>query len=100
MTLAEVKRLLQKRGEEDELNYVQRITLDYATKVTKLTSRDSKKLLKLLTSLGISTDVSIQIINSMPTTLDELRIFLPQKSSIPSEEEIKKIFSKIKEFKV
>ncbi|MFX0068332.1 MAG: hypothetical protein ACFFA1_02720 [Promethearchaeota archaeon] len=100
MTLAEVKRLLQKRGEEDELNYVQRITLDYATKVTKLTSRDSKKLLKLLTSLGVSTNVSIQIINSMPTTKDELRVFMSQKSNLPSEEEIKKILSKIKEFKV
>jgi len=100
LTLAEVKRLLLKRGGEDELNYVQRITLDYANKVTKLTPRDSKKFLKVLASLGISTNVSIQIINSMPTTMDELRVFLTQKSNVPSEEEMKKIFNKMKEFKV
>ncbi|MFX1485709.1 MAG: RNA polymerase Rpb4 family protein [Promethearchaeota archaeon] len=99
MTLAEVKRLLLKRGGEDELNYVQRITLDYVNKVTKLTSRDSKKLLKILTSLGISTNTSIQIINSMPTTRGELRVFLSQEANTPSEEEMKKILNKIKEFK-
>lgn len=100
MTLAEVKRLLLKRGGEDELNYVQRITLDYANKVTKLTSRDSKKLLKILTALGIGTSTSIQIINSMPVTKDELRVFLSQEPNTPSEEEMKKILNKIKEFKV
>ncbi|MHA1207672.1 MAG: hypothetical protein ACTSRF_00270 [Candidatus Freyarchaeota archaeon] len=36
LTLAEVKKILEERGTKGELSYVQRVTLDYATKFSQL----------------------------------------------------------------
>jgi DNA-directed RNA polymerase subunit F len=76
LTLPQVKAVLSSVGEEN-LDQFQRRTLDYVSKFAKAEPADAEKLLETLTKeYGIEEDEAVQIINSMPETVDELRIFL------------------------
>jgi DNA-directed RNA polymerase subunit F len=76
LTLPQVKAVLSSVGEEN-LDQFQRRTLDYVSKFAKAEPADAEKLLATLTKeYGIDEDEAVQIINSMPETVDELRIFL------------------------
>jgi len=99
LSLAEVKSILQKRGKEGELSYVQRVTLDYVNKMTPLTATKAKKLIKELTKMGISQKTAIQITDALPEYEEELSIFLVNEEKKFEPEEIKKILEKIKEYK-
>lgn len=62
-----------------ELNQFQRRTLDYATAFSKLDPKDADKLIdKLSKILDVGSKELIQIVNCMPETVEELRIFLPR----------------------
>ncbi|MHA1755072.1 MAG: RNA polymerase Rpb4 family protein [Candidatus Odinarchaeia archaeon] len=99
LTLAEVKNLLQKREKEGELSYVQRVTLDYVTKMTPLTATKAKKLTKELIKIGISKENAIQIVNALPDFKEELSVFLTTEEKKFTPEEIEEILKKIKEYK-
>mgnify|MGYP001160588641 CR=1 FL=1 len=99
LSLAEVKGILQKRGKEGELSYVQRVTLDYVSKMTPLLAAKAKKLIKDLVKSGISLEKSIQITDALPDYEDELSIFLSSENKKFESEEIKEILKKIKEYK-
>jgi len=76
LTLPQVKQVLSSVGEEN-LDQFQRRTLDYVSKFAKCEAADAEKLLETLTKeYGLDEDEAVQIINSMPETVDELRVFL------------------------
>ena len=76
LTLPQVKKALASVGEEN-LDQFQRRTFDYASKFSKAASEDAEKLLEVLVKeYGLEEDEAVQIVNSMPETVDELRIFL------------------------
>jgi DNA-directed RNA polymerase subunit F len=76
LTLPQVKELLESIGEEN-LDQLQRRTFDYVSKFSKLHAEAAEKLVnKLVTEFGIEEDESIQIVNCMPRSIDELRVFL------------------------
>jgi DNA-directed RNA polymerase subunit F len=76
LTLPQVKQTLESIGEEN-LDQFQRRTLDYVSKFTKVAPTDAAFLLeKLMKEYGIDEDEAVQIINCMPETVDELRVFL------------------------
>jgi DNA-directed RNA polymerase subunit F len=76
LTLPQVKKALASVGEEN-LDQFQRRTFDYASKFAKATPEDAEKLLEVLVKeYGLDEDEAVQIVNSMPETVDELRIFL------------------------
>jgi DNA-directed RNA polymerase subunit F len=76
LTLPQVKKVLEAIGEEN-LDQFQRRTLDYVSKFTKVDPASAEMLLdKIVNEYGIDEDEAVQIINSMPETVDELRIFL------------------------
>ncbi|MCW4018458.1 MAG: RNA polymerase Rpb4 [Candidatus Bathyarchaeota archaeon] len=76
LTLPQVKQVLESLGEEN-LDQFQRRTLDYVSKFTKVTPADAEVLLqKLVTEYELDEDDAVQIINCMPESVDELRIFL------------------------
>ncbi len=98
LTLAEVKNILQKREKEGELSYVQRVTLDYVSKMTSLTVQQARNLVKELIKLGVSENTAIQIANALPEYKEELSVFLTgEKTFTP--EEVEEILKKIKEYK-
>jgi DNA-directed RNA polymerase subunit F len=76
LTLPQVKKLLESIGEEN-LDQFQRRTLDYVAKFSKVDAEAAEKLVeKLVTEFGLEKDEAVQIINCMPKTVEELRVFL------------------------
>jgi len=76
VTVPEVKKLLESMKEE-ELDQLQRRTLDYASKFSKTDVESSEILRKnLVEKFEVTEEEAVQIINSMPETIEELRVFL------------------------
>ena len=76
LTLPQVKKLLETIGEEN-LDQFQRRTLDYVNKFSKVDPEKAEELLQVLVKkYEIDEAEAIQIINCMPETVDELRVFL------------------------
>ncbi len=76
LTLPQVKQVLHSVGEEN-LDQFQRRTFDYVSKFAKAEPADADLLLeKLVKEYGLDEDEAVQIVNCMPETVDELRIFL------------------------
>jgi DNA-directed RNA polymerase subunit F len=76
LTLPQVKKLLSNIGEEN-LDQFQRRTLDYVKKFSKVEPEKAEELLtKLVKEYDLDEVEAVQIINCMPETVDELRVFL------------------------
>ncbi|MEM2148164.1 MAG: RNA polymerase Rpb4 [Candidatus Bathyarchaeia archaeon] len=76
LTIPEVKRLLEAIGEEN-LDQFQRRTLDYATKFSKVDGEAAKELVdKLVAEFGLEEYEAVQIVNCMPGSVEEVRVFL------------------------
>lgn len=76
LTIPQVKKVLESLGEEN-LDRLQRRTLDYVNKFSKVDPEKAEELLQTLVKEYELEEVeAVQIINCMPETLDELRVFL------------------------
>jgi len=76
LALPQVKKVLEAIGEEN-LDQFQRRTLDYVNKFSKLDAKAAEKLLeKLVKEFGLDEAEAVQVVNCMPETVDELRVFL------------------------
>jgi DNA-directed RNA polymerase subunit F len=76
LTLPQVKKVLETIGEEN-LDQFQRRTLDYVSKFSKAEPEKAEELLQiLLKEYELDEAEAVQIINCMPETVDELRVFL------------------------
>jgi len=76
VTTPQVKALLESLGEEN-LDQFQRRSLDYATKFSKVDPASAEKLLTELKETGMmDEEETVQIVNCMPETVGELRVFL------------------------
>jgi len=76
LTVPQVKKLLVSLGEEN-LDQFQRRTLDYASKFSKVDAEASEKLMeKLVEKFGLEEEEAIQVVNCMPKSVEELRVFL------------------------
>jgi DNA-directed RNA polymerase subunit F len=76
LTLPQVKKVLEQIGDEN-LDQFQRRTLDYASKFSKVDPEKAEELLvKLVKDYELDEVEAVQIINCMPETVDELRVFL------------------------
>lgn len=76
LTLPQVKKVLESIG-EDNLDQFQRRTLDYVNKFSKLDADKVEGLLEeLVREFGLDETEAVQVVNCMPETVDELRVFL------------------------
>jgi DNA-directed RNA polymerase subunit F len=76
LTLPQVKKALEEIGAEN-LDQFQRRTLDYASKFSKVDPAKAVELVaKLVKEYELDEVEAVQIINCMPETIDELRVFL------------------------
>ena len=76
ITVPQVKETLEAIGEE-RLNQFQRRTLDYAAKFSKVDSEMAETLVnKLVEQFELEEEEAVQIINCMPESIQELRVFL------------------------
>jgi DNA-directed RNA polymerase subunit F len=76
LTLPQVQKVLESLGEEN-LDQFQRRTFDYVSKFSKIDAEAAEKLVeRLVTEFGLEEEEAVQIINCMPQSVDELRVFL------------------------
>jgi len=76
LTIPQVKKVLDEIGEEN-LDQFQRRTLDYVNKFSKAEPIKAEELLQtLVKQYEIEEAEAVQIINCMPESVDELRVFL------------------------
>ena len=76
LSLPQVKKIMETIGEEN-LDQLQRRTFDYISKFSKLEAEDAEKLVKkLVVEFGLEELEAVQVVNCVPKTIEELRIFL------------------------
>ena len=76
LTIPQVKKLLEALGEEN-LDQFQRRVFDYVSKFSKVDAETSEKLVeKLVEEFGLEEKEAVQIVNCMPKSIEELRVFL------------------------
>jgi DNA-directed RNA polymerase subunit F len=81
-TTAEARKTLQK-AKEEELGEFQRRTLDYTAKFAKISPQKAEKLVRELGErFQLDRKDAIQIANTMPRYLEELRTILTVKGRI------------------
>ena len=81
-TTAEAKKTLEK-AKEEELGEFQRRTLDYTSKFSKIPPQKAEKLLKELgDKFQLDRKDAIQIANTMPRYIEELRTIVTVKGRI------------------
>ncbi len=97
LTLPQVKKLLDTIGEEN-LDQFQRRTLDYVSKFSKVDPAKAEELVAMLVKEYELDEVeAVQIINCMPETVDELRVFLAGGRKIIETSKLEKIVSILNE---
>jgi DNA-directed RNA polymerase subunit F len=97
LTLPQVKKVLNDIGEEN-LDQFQRRTLDYVNKFSKAEPEKAEKLLqKLVKEYGLEEAEAVQILNCMPETVDELRVFLAGGKKIIESQKLREIVELLNE---
>jgi DNA-directed RNA polymerase subunit F len=75
LTISEAKKLLESIG-EDKLDQFQRRSLDYASKFSKVEPEKAEELVKILNEkYGLEVEEAISIVNIMPESIEEIRVF-------------------------
>jgi len=99
LTVPEVKRLLEKIGEEN-LDQFQRRALDYAGKFSKLETKSVKPLIKELTgNYDFEQGEAVQIVNCMPENIEEIRVFLKGGRKIVETQKLKDILTLLNKYR-
>lgn len=76
LTVPQVKKMLETIGEE-HLDQFQRRALDYATKFSKAEPRAAEELVaKLTKEFGLEEEEAVQVVNCLPESVEEIRVFL------------------------
>lgn len=91
LTVPEVKQLLEAVGEEN-LDQFQRRALDYTAKFTRVEAKPAKELVKgLVDKFGIEEEEAVQMVNCMPESVGEIRVFLAGGRKIVEAQKLKDI---------
>ena len=99
VTLSEVKQLLAERKKVKDLSYEQDLTYKYAKKFSKLSPKDTEKLLgELRPIVGLSDAMAVKIVDLLPERKEILEMLFPKESKI-SDSTIEKILSLVKKYK-
>jgi len=92
LTLAEVKKILTQRGRKGELSYIQRVTLEHATRFSSFSASEARSMIKkLMKKFEMEEEMAIQLVNIVPTTVEELETFLAKSPRPYTKEDLKKI---------
>ena len=97
VTLEKVRDLLKQRESSHELNYIQRVTLEYALKFSKHFPHSEEMLDILGEQYNISREDGIQLINSNPERIEEIKLIIGDQLSDEIKQEILQLFKENKE---
>jgi DNA-directed RNA polymerase subunit F len=93
VTVPQVKEALDAIGEE-QLDQFQRRSLDYATKFTKVDPDKVDLIIKeFVETFEVDKEEAVQIVNAMPESIQEIRVFLAGGRKIIETSKLEKILS-------
>lgn len=99
VTIPEVKGILESIGEE-ELDQFQRRSLDYASKFSKVDPTTAEKLvLELIEKFELEEEEAVQLVNCMPESVEEIRVFLAGGRRIVETSKLEKILALMNEYR-
>ncbi len=98
LTIPEVKKLLEDLGPEAGGDFFIR-TYDYVSKFAKIGPEAGELVKKLVEEVGLTEEEAVQIVNCMPETEDELRVFLAGKVAFYSREKLRKILDLLDQYR-
>jgi DNA-directed RNA polymerase subunit F len=99
ITVPQVKEALESIGEE-QLDQFQRRSLDYATKFAKVEPTAVDALLKkLVDDFEVDEEEAVQIINAMPESIQEIRVFLAGGRKIIETSKLEKILAFLNKYR-
>jgi DNA-directed RNA polymerase subunit F len=100
LNLSQVKKILESIGEEN-LDQFQRRTLDYVNKFAKVEPTKAEELVAILVKeYEFDEAEAVQIVNCVPETVDELRVFLAGGRKIIEAQKLGKIVSILNENRI
>jgi DNA-directed RNA polymerase subunit F len=75
ITLPHVKEILES-VKPDDMDQIQRWTSDYVSKFAKVDSKKAQKMVRqLIEECDLTEEEAVEIVNILPTSLEELRAF-------------------------
>lgn len=75
VTLPHVKEILEST-KPDDMDQIQRWTVDYVTKFAKADSKKAQKMVRqLVDQCDLTEEEAVEVVNIMPVSLEELRAF-------------------------
>jgi DNA-directed RNA polymerase subunit F len=99
ITVPQVKEALESIGEE-RLDQFQRRSLDYATKFSKVDPDKADNLLsKFVEEFEMNEEEAVQILNAMPESIHEIRVFLGGGRKIIESSRLEKILVFLNEYR-
>ena len=99
LTIPEVRELMEKVGPGAGGDFLIR-TLDYVGKFSKVGAAEARELVeKLVNEFGLSDWEAVQIVNCMPKTADELKVFLRGHRAYFSKEKLRKILDLLDQYR-
>ncbi len=103
IAMAELKKELDTiKKKDEELNFRANKTDDYLAQMTKLSSKKAEELKEKLEGLKISRlkdEFIIKIIDTLPATVDELRVLLQGYIVSINQADMKKVIELVKEYR-
>jgi len=99
MTIPQVKETLEAIGEE-KLDQFQRRSLDYAAKFSKVDSDMVETIVsKLVEQFELDKEEAVQIVNCMPESIQEIRVFLASGRRIMETSKLERILALLNEYR-
>jgi DNA-directed RNA polymerase subunit F len=99
VTVPQVKEALEAIGEE-RLDQFQRRSLDYATKFAKVDADKVDMLVKeFIEKFEVEEEEAVQIINAMPESIQEIRVFLSGGRRIIETSKLEKILEFLNKYR-
>ena len=100
LPLAEVKELISKRKKEGELSYEQNLTLEYCKKFSKLSLKDTAKLIEELVQLEkLNKEHAIALTDIMPKTSEEVKLIFAKEHFVLGDEDISAIIEILNKYR-
>jgi len=99
LTVAQVKKMLESLGEE-KLDQLQRRSLDYASKFSRIDPEKAEILMKnLMERFELEKEEAVQLVNCMPESIEEARVFLAGGRKIVETSKLQGILSLLDEYR-
>jgi DNA-directed RNA polymerase subunit F len=99
LTVAQVKKMLESLGEE-KLDQLQRRSLDYASKFSRIDTEKADILVKnLMEKFELEKEEAVQLVNCMPKSIEEVRVFLAGGRRIVETSKLQRILSLLDEYR-